>query len=126
MWTTVVLFTAFGLAPGDAGTLKLDNVRSTHGVLGPSRAEEKYVPGDALTLNFDIDGITIDDKGKILYSIAYEVKNDADKSTVVSQAPQKLETLTAFGGKRAQGMVHLDIGTEQAPGNYSMKVTVTD
>lgn len=126
MWTTVAVLTALSLAPNQGGSLKLDNVRSTHGILGPARTSENYVPGDALTLNFDIDGITIDDKGKILYSIAYEVKNLDDKSTVVSQAPQKLETITAFGGKRAQGMVQLNIGTEQPPGNYSMKVTVTD
>jgi hypothetical protein len=126
MWTTIALLAVLPSLPNQAGTLKLDHVRSTHGILGPTRADENYVPGDALNLNFDIVGITIDDKGKILYSIAYEVTNLDDKSTVVSQAPQKLETLTAFGGKRAQGMVHLDIGTEQAPGNYSMKVTVTD
>jgi hypothetical protein len=71
MWTAIAVLTAIGLAPNDAGALKLDNVRSTHGVLGPARASEDYVPGDSLTLNFDIDGITIDKKGKVLYSIAY-------------------------------------------------------
>jgi hypothetical protein len=126
MWTTIALLAVLPSLPDQAGALKLERVRSTHGILGPTRADENYVPGDALTLDFDIVGITIDDKGKILYSIAYVVTNVDDKSTVVSQAPQKLETLSVFGGKRAQGMVHLDIGTEQPPGNYSMKVTVTD
>jgi hypothetical protein len=125
MWTTLALLAVLPSLPDQAGALKLEHVRSTHGILGPNRAEESYVPGDALNLDFDIVGITID-KGKILYSIAYVVTNLDDKSTVVSQAPQKLETLTVFGGNRAQGMVHLDIGTEQPPGNYSMKVTVTD
>jgi hypothetical protein len=126
MWISVALLATIGLAPNEAGTLKLDNVRSTHGVLGPVRASADYVPGDSLTLNFDIDGITIDNKGKVLYSIAYKVTNLADNTAVVSQEAQKLETDTVFGGKRIQGFVHLDIGTEQAPGNYAIKVTVTD
>src|SRR5258708_2626171 len=125
MWTIVALLAALPLLPEQAGTLKLDNVRSTYGALGPTRADENYVPGDALTLNFDIDGITIDDKGKILYSIAYEVKNLDDKSTVVSQAPQKLETLTAFAAKRAHALFHLDLGTEQTPGTSTMPLPVT-
>lgn len=126
MWTTVALWTAISFAPNEAVALKLDNVRSTHGVLGPARTSEDYVPGDDLTLNFDIDGITIDNKGKVLYSIAYQVTNLVDKTPVVSQQAQKLETDTIFGGKRIQGFVHLDIGTEQEPGNYAIKVTVTD
>jgi hypothetical protein len=126
MWTTIAMLTAIGLAPNEAGALKLDDVRSSHGVLGPTRASEDYVPGDSLTLNFDIDGITIDKKGKVLYSIAYKVTSLPDNTPVVSQEAQQLETDTIFGGKRIQAFVHLDIGTEQAPGNYAIKVTVTD
>src|SRR5271166_6195225 len=100
MWTTVALLSALSLAPQDAGSLKLDNIRSTHGVLGPVRASEKYVPGDSLTLNFDIDGIAADEKGKVLYSIGIDVINIADKSPVFRQPPQNLETTTFFGGNR--------------------------
>jgi hypothetical protein len=126
MWTTVALLSALGLAPNQAGALKIDNIRSTHGMLGPARAAENYVPGDSLTLNFDINGITIDNKGKVLYSIAYKVTNLADNSTVVSQEPQKLETVTVFGGNHIEAFVDLGIGTDQMPGNYAIKVTVTD
>jgi len=128
MWTTVALLSALCLAPQDAGPLKLDNIRSTHGVLGPARDSEKYVPGDSLTLNFDIDGITTDEKGKVLYSIGIDVINIADKSLVFRQPPQNppLETTTFFGGNRVQGYAHLDLGTDQPPGDYSMTVTVTD
>jgi hypothetical protein len=126
MWTTVALLTTLSLAPNAAPALKLDNVRSTHGILGPARASEKYIPGDSLTLNFDIDGITVDSKGKVLYSIAIEVTNAADKSVMFRQKGQNQETVTVFGGNRVQGFAHLDLGTEQAPGDYSMTVTVTD
>jgi hypothetical protein len=126
MWTTVVLLTTLTLAPDQAPALKLDTVRSTNGILGPARAAENYVPGDSLTLNFDIDGITVDSKGKVQYSIAIEVTNVADKSVVFRQPGQKMETVTVFGGNRIQGFAHLDLGTEQAPGDYAMTVTVTD
>ncbi len=126
MWTTVALLSALSLAPNDAGTLKIDHLRSTHGILGPARASETYVPGDALTLNFDINGITVGEKGKVAYSIAFVVKNLGDNTTVVSQKAQERETLTVFGGNRVQGFVHLDIGTEQPAGDYSITVTATD
>ncbi len=126
MWTTVALLSALSLAPQDAGPLKLDNIRSTHGVLGPVRASENYVPGDSLTLNFDIDGISSDANGKVLYSIGIDVINSADKTSVFRQPPQNLETISLFGGNRVQGFAHLDLGTDQPPGDYSMTVTVTD
>jgi hypothetical protein len=126
MWITVAVLAALSLAPDQAGNLKLENVRSTHGILGPARANEKYVPGDSLTLNFDINGITVDDKGKVLYSVEIEVTNLSDKSVVFRQPAQKLETITVFGGNQIPGFAHLDVGIEQAPGDYSMKVTVTD
>src|SRR5258707_5522003 len=126
MWTTVAVLSALSLAPGEAVNLKLANVRSTYGIQGPPRANEKYVPGDSLTLNFDIDGITVDEKGKVLYSIEIEVTNIGDKSVVFRQPAQKLETITVFGGNQIPGFAHLDLGVEQAPGDYAMKVTVTD
>jgi hypothetical protein len=126
MWTTIAVLSALSLVPGDAGNLKLANIRSTCGIQGPARASEKYVPGDSLTLNFDIEGITVDEKGKVLYSIETEVTNVGDKSVVFRQPAQKLEMVTVFGGDRIPGFAHLDVGVEQPPGEYAMKVTVTD
>jgi hypothetical protein len=126
IWTTVALFSALSLAPSDAGSLALTNVRSTYGLLGPTRTDTAFVPGDHLSLNFDIDGITVDEKGKVLYSLAIEVTNVADKSIVFRQPAQNQDARTVFGGNRIQGFAHIDIGVEQPPGKYNMKVTVTD
>ena len=41
MWTTLALAAALGAAPAQAGELTLSRVRSTHGVMGPTRAEDK-------------------------------------------------------------------------------------
>ena len=34
----------------------LTGVRSTHGVLGPTRADNKFLPGDSVLICFDIEG----------------------------------------------------------------------
>jgi hypothetical protein len=68
----------------------------------------------------------VDAKGKVIYSIAIEVTGVADKSVVFRQPAQKQEATTVFGGNRIQGFAHLDLGTEQPPGDYTMTVTVTD
>ena len=83
------------------------------------------MPGDSLTLNFDIDGITIDDKGKVLYSIAYRGDERGRQDGRLPPAGSEPGNDTVFGGNRVQGFAHLDLGTEQAR-QYAMKVTVTD
>ena len=55
------------------GDLKLANVRSTYCILGPTRADDNLLPGDRYCLSFDIEGITVDETGKVRYSVAVDV-----------------------------------------------------
>ncbi|HKM55398.1 MAG TPA: hypothetical protein VJY33_18480, partial [Isosphaeraceae bacterium] len=125
MWTSVVFLAASSLLPAQGSSLTLTNVRPTSGMLGTPRADSKYLPGDSLFLAFDIDGIKIDDNGLALYSIGMEVVNSQGKS-VFKQEPKNLEALNALGGNRLPAHVHLDIGLEQPPGDYSIKLIVND
>src|SRR5262249_17442570 len=51
-----------GLTAGSAGALEIKNLRSTYGPVGSVRPGTKFLPGDAILLMFDIDGLKIDDK----------------------------------------------------------------
>jgi hypothetical protein len=125
MTTALALLVALELAPGQAGDLTLTGAHLTYGVLGPKRTDTKLLPGDSLVVAFDIDGITSDNQGKVLYSISTEVLDAANK-TVHRQTPLELEAVHALGGNRLPAYAQVDIGLKQPPGEYTLKVLVGD
>jgi hypothetical protein len=126
MWTSLVAtVAALALPAADGGPLTLSNVRSTLGVLGPTRVHDKVLPGDSYVLCFDVEGITIGADGKVAYSIGTEVRNAAGR-VVYQQEPKPVEAVTALGGSRVPAHARIDVGLETPPGVFSLKVTVTD
>src|SRR5687767_13084615 len=125
MLTNLGLVTALTLALGQAGPLTLTDVRLTHGVLGPTRTEAKLLPGDNLVVAFDLDGVTTDPEGKVQYTTAIEV-TDAQGKTVFKGPAREQSVLNALGGNRVPAFARVDIGLQQPPGNYVLKVTATD
>jgi hypothetical protein len=125
MITTIAFVAALSLAPHDAGELAVRDVRATYGIIGPKRPAEGVLPGDSVFLTFDIDGITADADGKIRYSVATEVK-DAKGKTHYSQPGRELEAIAALGGNQLPAYAQIEIGLQQPPGDYTMKLTVSD
>jgi hypothetical protein len=124
IWSTLAVAVTLGTAP-DA--LTLGNVRLTHGVLGPVRSGDKpqVLPGDSLYVCFDINGIQVDDSGKVQYSTGLEVTGPGGK-TILKQDPRNLETTASLGGNRVPGFATINVGSAQPPGEYTLKVTVAD
>jgi hypothetical protein len=125
MWMSLILAASLTTAPAQAGALKLANVRTAYGMLGPTRTDTKLFPGDSLFVLFDVEGIQSDAQGKILYSIALEVA-DAKGKVLFKQEPRNLEALNALGGNRLPAHAHIDIGVDQPPGTYTLTVTAAD
>ena len=125
IWCAVVMVAALDLPVHEAGNFGLINVRSTHGHLGPTRSEDKLAPGDTLGLTFDVQGIMVDQDGKVHYSIGEEVTDKAGQ-TIFKQDPQKAEGTVSLGGNRIPAYAELRLGLNQAPGDFVLKVTVTD
>jgi hypothetical protein len=125
MWTMCMLLAATAAAPAQEGDLNLTNVRATYGLLGAPRPNDRLLPGDIFFVAFDIDGIKVDDSGKVLYSMAMEV-TDSKNKTLFKQDPRELEALNALGGSHLPAFAHVDVGLDQPPGSYNLKVTVTD
>lgn len=126
MWTSVAAVAAALLAPAaEGGALSLANVRSTYGVLGPTRADDKVLPGDSYYVSFDVEGITIADDGRVHYSIGVEASN-ADGKVIYKQDPRDVEVPASLGGKRISAYSRLDVGLQTPAGAYTLKVTVND
>jgi len=105
--------------------LTISNVRVTYGMLGPERPDNKILPGDRYHLTFDIEGIKTDDDGKVLYTLAMEVM-DSQGKRVFGQEPKDLEGGISLGGGRLPVHVFADANLSQPPGEYTIKVAVTD
>jgi hypothetical protein len=125
MWTTFAFVAVLGLAPGQPGSLALTNVRTTYGVLGAPRPDNKFLPGDEFTLSFDMEGVKVDAAGKLFYSIGMEV-TDRDGKPQFKQDPREQQATNSLGGNSLPACANLQIGTDHAPGTYTLKVTVTD
>jgi hypothetical protein len=124
MLTTIGMLMALGLAPGDSGQLSLTNARTTYGILGDKRPNDKFLPGDTFVLSFDIEGAKADGSGKIRYGIGMQVSDAAGK-VLYKQDAVDSETNSPADGKLA-AFASLEIGTEQPAGEYTLKVTVAD
>ena len=125
MWATLTALAALGPAAGQAGELTLTNVRSAHGVLGPARAGDRLLPGDSYVLSFDIEGISADASGRVRYAMGTEVSNSAGRA-LFRQDARDLEATASLGGNRVPAFARVDIGLDQPPGDYTLRVTVTD
>jgi hypothetical protein len=123
--TTVVLAAALAAAPVENDKLTLSHVRDTHGLMGPTRTGDKILPGGELYLCFDVDGVTVDDAGKVHYSITTEVADPKGK-ILFKQDPKDLEAPAALGGDSVSAFAHLDVGVQSPPGQYTITITVVD
>src|SRR3954452_9442348 len=99
MLTTAAAVAALSAAFAGPGDLALANPRLTYGLLGPTRADSKLLPGDSLSVAFDIEGLAADEGGKVRYRTATEV-TVPDGKVLFRQPPQDVEALNALGGGR--------------------------
>jgi len=124
MWASLAL-SALVLAPSQGGNLAIKNPRPTYGILGQERKDKKVLVGDVFTLAYDIEGLQTKEDGTIQYSVGMELLDKAGKSQF-KQEPQDLESVNSLGGTRATAFAVAEIRTDTKPGDYVMKVTVTD
>jgi len=133
MWAALALTTVLNLAPAQAQQpLELKNVRTTHGILGQERKEDKLLPGDILVVAFDIEGLSVKENGSVLYAMGMELtsldKADKDKKPkkMFTRDPQDLEAVNTLGGSTLPAFALSVIGTDTEPGRYNLKVIVRD
>jgi hypothetical protein len=125
VWCSIALLATVALAPLHAGRLAVTDVHATYGVLGPPRPDTKLLPGDELVLSFAIQGAKATPGGKVLYAVGMEV-TDQNGKVQFQQLPNNLEAEAPPSGRGLPARASLQIGLDEEPGKYTIKVTVTD
>jgi hypothetical protein len=123
--TIFALATVLGLAAGQSGNLSLDNIRATYGILGPARPDNKVLPGDTLVICFNIAGVKPNADNKVLYKTGLDIL-DGQGKTLFRQEPRDLEAPLPAGRTSLPACATLQVGGTQPPGDYTVKVEVTD
>jgi hypothetical protein len=113
------------LAPSLRAELKLENVRFTHGELGPARNGAKVLPGEELTLAFTMAGLTKDASGHLSIALLGELFDEKGKP--VAKMPAKtIKALVALGGAEVPGVLTFSLPPEFPAGKYLIRGTVKD
>ena len=114
-----------GLSAGPAVALDIKDVRSTYGPFGGVRPDNKFLPGDYLFLAFYIDGLAMEaDTGLVKYKVKLEVTDSKNAPIFTRETPN--QRYLSLGGARLSERAQVVIGTEQAAGKYTVRLTVTD
>jgi hypothetical protein len=126
MLPALTLAAALSLVPAQpAASLNLTNLRSTYGLIGPTRPSAKYLPGDVVYLSFDVEGVNIPKDGKARYTLTTDVKDKAGK--VRSQGdPVPRTDFAPLGGGKVPVVTFAALGVDMEAGEYTLKVTATD
>jgi len=124
MFTSVALAAMLTLSPSQAG-LTLSGTRITYGELGANRPDLKFLPGDIFFVAFDIDGIKVDETGRVRYGMGMEVINK-DGAPIFKQKPEDRDDYLPLGGTKLPARAFVTIGLDQLPGIYTCRVTVVD
>lgn len=125
MWSNLALVVVLAGGIGQAEQLTLANVRPTLGLLGPNRTDGKFLPGDTYILAFDINGVKVEDDGKVRYSMELQVFNSQNKA-LYAKEPSNLEVYNTLGGNSVPAYAKVFIPPDQPPGELTVKVSVVD
>ena len=126
MLSSVALAAALSLTPAQVGQLQLTNPHATYGLLGAKRTDLKFLPGDNFFLSFDIEGLQVNEFGKVLYSMSMELKSNKDNKVVFRREPVEQEAFNSLGGSQLPAFAQAEVGLDTPAGEYTVTVRVTD
>lgn len=122
-----LLTLVFLAVPTAAPAVELKNFRACYAPLpyGATRADAKCLPGDFIFVTYDIEGLKFDEKtGKASFVTVLELFNDQAEKILHKETPT--EVVPHLGGSRMPGDLHVQMGRNQKPGKYRIRLTVQD
>jgi len=125
MCITLALLLAVQVAPAQNSPLTIANDRFLFGYHGPERKESGFLPGDVVFLAFNIQNMTFDDSGRASFSIAMDVLDGAGMARF-RQVPRNQQAQNYLGGGMLPSVADLQIPLNAKPGEYTIRLTVTD
>jgi hypothetical protein len=110
---------------GPASALELKNLRATYGPFGKERADNKFLPGDAVFVYFEMTDIQADPKTHIAH---FQIVMDLldSKGNLIFNQNKSDQAELALGGNQLPTFADVVLGIDQQPGKYSLKLTVRD
>jgi hypothetical protein len=125
MLHTMALLAAMSFTPAQGG-FDVSNVRLTFGgEFGPTRPDNRYLPGDLFYMAFNMDGLKSDSQGKVTYVMGMVVTEDASQKVIFESKPAEQPVILPLGAKRLPGRAFMLVGLD-LKGNYTCRVTVAD
>ena len=109
--------------PGSSSAVEIKNIRPCYAPFGATRFDTKCLPGDVLFITYDIEGLVVKDD-KVSYVTILELLDSSGKSIFKKETEN--DVVPQLGGTRMPGDLHVIMGPKQAPGRYSIKLTVHD
>jgi hypothetical protein len=125
MLTTLALLLAVPAAPAQNAGLVIDGDHFTYGYHGAERKEDAFLPGDVVFLGFNVRGMTFDQSGRASFTIAMEILDGSGMSQF-KQAPRNEQAMDYLGGGMLQSVADVQIPLNAKPGNFTIKLTITD
>lgn len=124
MWTLVLM--GFGWQAGagtPAGSLTIEPGRPVLGIYGSLRGDARWVPGELISLAFDIGGLQPSAEGRYRFTVNLVLEDASGKAVFADDADA---TPLAGGAGKVRHFVQLPTGLDQAPGRFKLKLAVQD
>lgn len=128
MWKRCLPLLALLVVPAVADAVEIKNFRPCYApvYLGTERKGDKLLPGDVLFATYDIVGLKTDEKtGKGSIVTVVELF-DANAKPLFPAQETPSEPAFHLGGARVPSDLHLQMGRNQKPGKYRLRLTVQD
>lgn len=100
-------------------------VRLTYGSLGPTRPDNRVLPGEEVYVEFTFTGIGTDATGRTDLSFGGELTDESGKS-IQELLPVPVKSVLALGGATFTGVVNFSLPDDFPAGNYTVRVTLND
>jgi len=125
MWATLALAAALQ-SPAQPGAFALKNPRPTYGLLGQTRKEAKYLPGDVVIISYDLQNLKPTEEGQVRYSLGVEVTKKGATMPAFKIEPQNFTAELTLGGTGRPASSFYEIPVDAAAGEYVLTVSGTD
>jgi hypothetical protein len=125
MLHTMALVAAMSITPAQGG-IQITNDRLTFGgEFGPTRPDNRFLPGDLFYMAFNIEGLKQDSQGKVSYVMGMVVTDDATQKVIFESKPAEQPIILPLGAQRLPCRAFLLLGLD-LKGNYTCRLTVSD
>jgi len=100
-------------------------VRLTFGSLGPTRPDNRVLPGEEVYVEFTFSGIGTDTAGRTDLTFGGELADESGKS-IQELLPVPVKGVLALGGATFTGVVNFALPGDFPAGSYTVRVTLND